>query len=64
MYSSKRQQTRSVSKVKGYDVVCLAQEIHLYGDFITASEELLDLGPCSALKGFEQRVIFIVPHLM
>jgi hypothetical protein len=37
---------------------------HLYEDVTVAGEGLQNLGLCSALKPFEQRGIFIVPHLL
>jgi hypothetical protein len=37
---------------------------HLYGDVTIAGEGLQNLGLCSALRAFEQRGIFIVPHLL
>jgi hypothetical protein len=36
----------------------------LYGDVTVTGEGLQTLGPCSALKVFEQGEIFIVPHLL
>jgi hypothetical protein len=35
-----------------------------YGDVTIAGEALQSLGLCSALRAFEQRGIFIVPHLL
>jgi hypothetical protein len=37
---------------------------HLYGDITITGERLQNLGLCSALRAFEQRGIFIVPHLL
>jgi hypothetical protein len=37
---------------------------YLYGDVTIAGEGLQILGPCSALRAFEQGGIFIVPHLL
>jgi hypothetical protein len=37
---------------------------HLYGDVTIAGERLQNLGLCWALRVFEQRGIFIVPHLL
>jgi hypothetical protein len=37
--------------------------IYWYGDVIITGEGLQNLGLCSALRAFEQRGIFIVPHL-
>jgi hypothetical protein len=37
---------------------------HLYEDVTIAGEGLQNLGLCSALRAFEQRGIFIVPHLL
>jgi hypothetical protein len=37
---------------------------HLYGDVTIAGEGLQNLGLCSALRAFEQGVIFIMPHLL
>jgi hypothetical protein len=43
-----------------------AQEYFSYmdRDFTIADEGLQNLGLCSALRAFEQRGIFIVPHLL
>jgi hypothetical protein len=37
---------------------------HVYGDVTITGEGLQNLGLCSALRTFEQRGIFIVPHLL
>jgi hypothetical protein len=37
---------------------------HSYGNIAIADEGLQYLGLCSALRAFEQRGIFIVPHLL
>jgi hypothetical protein len=37
---------------------------HLYGDVINAGERLQKFGLCSALRAFEQKGIFIAPHLL
>jgi hypothetical protein len=42
----------------------LERIFHLYGDVNIAGEGLQNLGPCSALRAFEQGEIFIVPHLL
>jgi hypothetical protein len=36
----------------------------IYGEVTIAGEGQQDLGPCSALRAFEQGGIFIVPHLL
>jgi hypothetical protein len=36
----------------------------LNGDVTTAGEGLQNLGQCSALRAFEQKDIFIMPHLL
>jgi hypothetical protein len=40
------------------------QTKQIYGDVTIAGEGLQNLGLCSALRAFEQRGIFIVPHLL
>jgi hypothetical protein len=45
-------------------VICPEEFFHFYGDVTIAGEELQNLGPCSALRAFEQGGIFIVPHLL
>jgi hypothetical protein len=37
---------------------------HFYVEVTIAVERLQNLGLCSALRAFEQRGIFIVPHLL
>jgi hypothetical protein len=37
---------------------------HWYGDVTITGEGLQNLGLCSALRAFEQEVIFIMPHLL
>ena len=37
---------------------------HLHGDVTIAGEGLQNLGLCSALRAFEQGVVFIVLHLL
>jgi hypothetical protein len=42
-----------------------AQELFTYiGDVTIAGEGLQNFGLCSALRAFEQGMIFIVPHLL
>jgi hypothetical protein len=38
--------------------------VPLYGDVTIAGEGLQNLGLCSALRTFEQGLIFIVPQLL
>jgi hypothetical protein len=38
--------------------------LHLYGDITIAGEGLQNLSLCSALRAFQQRGIFIIPHLL
>jgi hypothetical protein len=40
------------------------RNFHLYRDVTIAGEGLQNLGLCSAVRAFEQGVIFIVPHLL
>jgi hypothetical protein len=44
--------------------MCRLRIFLLYGDFTIAGEELQNLGLCSALKGFEQGGVFIMPNLL
>jgi hypothetical protein len=47
-----------------YGFTSRSRIFHLYGDVIIAGEGLQNLGPCSALRAFEQGGIFIMPHLL
>jgi hypothetical protein len=47
-----------------YGFTSRSRIFHLYGDVTIAGEGLQILGLCSALRAFEQRGIFIVPHLL
>jgi hypothetical protein len=47
-----------------YSFTSRSRIFHVYGDVTIAGEGLQNLGLCSALRAFEQRGIFIVPHLL
>jgi hypothetical protein len=47
-----------------YGFMSCSRIFHLYGDDTIACEGLQNLGLCSALRAFEQRRIFIMPHLL
>jgi hypothetical protein len=47
-----------------YSLLYVSRILHLYGDVTDVGEGLQNLGVCSALRAFEQGVIFIVPHLL
>jgi hypothetical protein len=47
-----------------YSFTSRSRIFHLYGDVTIAGEGLQSLGLCSAIRAFEQEVIFIVPHLL
>jgi hypothetical protein len=47
-----------------YGFTSCSRIFHLCGDVTIASEELQNLGLCSALRAFEQGGIFIVPHVL
>jgi hypothetical protein len=47
-----------------YGFTSRSRIFHLYGDVTITGEGLQNLGLCSALRAFEQRGIYIVPHLL
>jgi hypothetical protein len=47
-----------------YGFTSRSRMFHLYRDVTIANGGLQNLGLCSALRAFEQEVIFIVPHLL
>jgi hypothetical protein len=47
-----------------FTVLRPAQEFFTYGDVTFAGDGLQNLGICSTLRTFEQRGVFIVPHLL
>jgi hypothetical protein len=46
-----------------YGFTSRSRIFHFYGNLTIAGEGLQNLGLCSALRAFEQGMIFIVPHL-
>jgi hypothetical protein len=47
-----------------YSFTSRSRIFHLYGDVTITGKGLQNLGLCSALRAFEHRGIFIVPHLL
>jgi hypothetical protein len=56
-----------VGLIDSFIIYCFSSHsiiFHLYGDAIITGEGLQNLSLCSALRAFEKKGVFIVPHLL